>query len=55
MASGNQMCNGNIADLPAPPIKIRSNAQVITESPINEVEAQFKIALPSGLFKVSKS
>jgi len=26
MASGNQICNGNMADLPAPPIKIRVSA-----------------------------
>ena len=49
------MCKGNIADLPAPPTNIKINAHVITDKPINEVEAQFEIALPSGLFKVSKS
>ena len=26
MASGNQMCNGNIADLPAPPMNISTRA-----------------------------
>ncbi len=55
IASGNQMCKGNMADFPAPPIKIKIKAQVKTDKPINDVDAQFKIADPSGLFKVSKS
>ena len=55
MASGNQMCKGNIADLPAPPMKIRMRPQVITESPIKDVEAQFAMALPSGSTRVTKS
>ena len=54
MASGNQICKGNIADFPAPPIKIKINAQVRTDKPINEVDAQLKMAFPSGLFNVSK-
>ncbi len=37
MASGNQMCSGNIADLPAPPMKINTNAQVITETPMKVI------------------
>ena len=55
IASGNQICNGNMADLPAPPIKINNRAHVSIDNPINDDEAQFKIALPSGSFKVSKS
>jgi hypothetical protein len=44
-----------MADFPAPPIKIRISAQVITDNPMKDVAAQFRIALPSGLFNVSKS
>src|SRR5689334_5671081 len=33
MASGSQICKGNMADLPAPPININVNAQVNTEMP----------------------
>ena len=33
IASGNQICKGNIADLPAPPININPNPQVNLETP----------------------
>ncbi|MPN63905.1 hypothetical protein SDC9_211672 [bioreactor metagenome] len=33
------MCKGNMADLPAPPIKISAIAQLNTEIPINETPA----------------
>src|SRR5689334_22129972 len=33
MASGNQMCNGNMADLPAPPINTNISAQLKTGMP----------------------
>ena len=33
IASGSQMCKGNIADLPAPPINIKAIAQEITDAP----------------------
>ena len=36
IASGNQMCSGNIADLPAPPIKTNDNPHVNKETPKNE-------------------
>ncbi|MNC92298.1 hypothetical protein D3C83_86940 [compost metagenome] len=36
IASGNQICNGNIADLPAPPININVNPQVNALTPTNE-------------------
>ena len=39
MASGNHICNGNIADLPAPPIKIPAIAQLNTEKPMNVAPA----------------
>ena len=39
IASGNHMCKGNIADFPAPPIKIRAKAQLITEAPIKVTPA----------------
>ena len=35
IASGNQMCNGNIADFPAPPININAIAHAATEQPMN--------------------
>ncbi len=55
MASGSQMCSGNMADLPAPPMKISNRPQVITDRPMKEVEAQLAIALPSGSTRVTKS
>ena len=36
MASGNQICKGNIADLPAPPININHNPKVNIETPRKE-------------------
>ena len=33
MASGSQICRGNMADLPAPPINTSVNPQVRTEIP----------------------
>ena len=45
MASGNQMCSGNMADLPAPPMNISAIAQLSIEVPI-KVEP---MALPNTL------
>lgn len=39
IASGNQICNGNMADFPAPPMKIKAIAQLITEHPMKVVPA----------------
>ena len=39
MASGNQMCNGNMADLPAPPMKMSAMAQAATEQPMKVMPA----------------
>ena len=36
MASGNQICNGNMALLPAPPINTNTNPQVNADTPRNE-------------------
>ena len=55
IASGNQICKGNMADFPAPHIKISRSPHVITDRPINEVEAQLAIALPYGSVRVAKS
>ena len=35
MASGSQICKGIIADLPMPPMKMSTKAQVRTEAPMN--------------------
>jgi len=47
IASGSQMCNGNIADLPAPPMKIRANAHDAAEQPINVTPAEL-VRIPVG-------
>ena len=39
MASGSQICSGNMADLPAPPMKISIIDQVITDKPRKLTEA----------------
>src|SRR5215467_1065525 len=39
MASGSQMCKGNMALFPAPPINTNVRAHVKTDTPKNEVEA----------------
>ena len=36
IASGNHICKGNIALLPAPPINTKTNPQVSAETPIKE-------------------
>src|SRR5258705_2868663 len=36
IASGNQICNGNIADLPAPPMNTNVNAQVSALTPTKD-------------------
>jgi hypothetical protein len=36
IASGSQICNGNIADFPAPPINTKHKAHVKTENPRKE-------------------
>src|SRR5678816_4927907 len=36
IASGSQICNGNIADLPAPPININVNPHVNALTPTND-------------------
>src|SRR6186997_451721 len=36
IASGNQICKGNIADLPAPPIKTNVNPHVNALTPTND-------------------
>ncbi len=55
MASGNQICSGNMADLPAPPIKIKSIAQVIADIPIKLNEVAFAKTAPSGFVRTPKS
>ena len=40
MASGSQMCRGIIADLPIPPMKMSTRAQVSTEPPMNTGAAE---------------
>ena len=55
MASGNQMCNGNMADLPAPPIKISTIAQVMAEIPIKLNPAAFANMLVPGSVSLAKS
>ena len=39
IASGNQICNGNMALFPAPPTNTKVNAHVSNDTPKNEVEA----------------
>src|SRR5574343_1881749 len=39
MASGSQICSGNIADLPAPPINTSTRPHVNAVTPRNEVDA----------------
>src|ERR1043165_6954892 len=36
IASGSQICKGNMADLPAPPMNTKVSAQVNTETPRND-------------------
>src|SRR5689334_22757373 len=55
MASGNQMCNGNMADFPAPPMKMRSIAQVVTDKPMNTAPDVCAMTGPSKLVSVIKS
>ena len=49
------MCNGNIADLPAPPMKISVKAQAITEQPMNVAPPAVAIAADGLLVNVIKS
>ncbi|MPN31380.1 hypothetical protein SDC9_178854 [bioreactor metagenome] len=49
------MCKGNMADLPAPPIKISAIAQLITETPINETPVVLAKTLASPEVKIPKS
>jgi hypothetical protein len=55
MASGSQMCSGNMADFPAPPIKMNISDQVRTESPIKVAPPVCVMAGPVGLVSVRKS
>ena len=55
MASGNQIWKGNIADLPAPPAKIRTRAQVKAESPMKLTPWNLLIIEPSPASNSVKS
>ena len=55
IASGNQMCNGNMALLPAPPMKMQVIAQHKTEQPRNVVPCIVARAELEPLMSVSKS
>ncbi|CDA20984.1 unknown [Bacteroides sp. CAG:144] len=55
IASGNQICNGNIADLPAPPINTNIIAQEATEIPRNVFPAVVPTSETSPLVNVAKS
>jgi hypothetical protein len=55
MASGSHIWNGNIADLPTPPINTKIIDHVITERPRNAIPLPCAIAVPVGLVRVMKS
>ena len=55
IASGSQMCNGNIALLPAPPIKMHVIAQQSTEHPKNVVACMVLSTDVDPLMSLSKS
>ena len=54
IASGSQMCKGNIADLPAPPIKIRLSPQAAAETPRKLAPAAEESAVPPGAVRSMK-
>ena len=47
MASGSQICKGNMADLPAPPMKMKSIDQVMVDMPRNIIPCP---EVKAGLF-----
>ena len=49
MASGNQMCKGNIADLPAPPINIKKRAVGSTHADSGLVANPLNVSERPGL------
>ena len=55
IASGSQMWSGNIADLPAPPMKMSVSAQAITEQPMKVAPPAEAMAAPGLLVSVTKS
>ncbi len=55
MASGNQMCSGNMADFPAPPMKMKIIDQVIVDNPRNRILPPCNKAGPFGSVSVIKS
>ena len=55
IASGNQICSGNIADLPAPPINMKISDQVKTDKPMNVAPPVPTKAGPLGSTRVWKS
>src|ERR1035437_5985854 len=55
MASGNQMCSGNMADLPAPPMKTRIMDQVMVDKPRNTIPPPCIMAGPCGFVREIKS
>ena len=55
MASGNQICKGNIALLPAPPMNTKTNPHVNADTPINDAAIAFLNSLDSAEVNLSIS
>jgi hypothetical protein len=55
IASGSHIWNGNMADLPTPPINTKIIDHVITESPRKPIPVPWVIADPVGLVREMKS
>ena len=55
MASGSQICSGNMADLPAPPMKIKIIDQVMVDNPMNMIPVPVVNAGLFGPVRVRKS
>src|SRR5450759_3750056 len=55
IASGSQIWNGNIADLPTPPINTKIIDHVIMERPRNAIPPPWAMAVPVGFVRVIKS
>ena len=55
MASGSQICSGNMADFPAPPMNMSAMAQVRAEAPMKVEPSALLNILPSPDRSVPKS
>src|SRR5882757_499947 len=55
IASGNQMCKGNIALFPAPPINTKTNPHVNAEIPRNDAATAFCNSPDPGVVSLSIS